>query len=79
MARTLGPGAPYRGFLADRLFGPLGMASATTNHPFYCGTSAYDHTYAAIYQFPTGTYWQAEIAAGYYKATNTKLLAQYGC
>ena len=58
---------------------PLGMASATTNHPFYCGTSAYDHTYAAIYQFPTGTYWQAEIAAGYYKATNTKLLAQYGC
>jgi CubicO group peptidase (beta-lactamase class C family) len=29
VARTLGPGAPYRGFLADRLFGPLGMASAT--------------------------------------------------
>ncbi len=28
VARVLGPGAPYRRFLADRLFGPLGMASA---------------------------------------------------
>jgi CubicO group peptidase (beta-lactamase class C family) len=30
VAREVGPGAPYRQFLADRLFGPLGMASATT-------------------------------------------------
>ena len=30
VARTLGPGEPYRRFLADRLFGPLGMTSATT-------------------------------------------------
>jgi CubicO group peptidase (beta-lactamase class C family) len=30
VARVLGPGRPYRQFLADRLFGPLGMTSATT-------------------------------------------------
>jgi CubicO group peptidase (beta-lactamase class C family) len=30
VARELGPGQPYRRFLADRLFGPIGMASATT-------------------------------------------------
>jgi CubicO group peptidase (beta-lactamase class C family) len=30
VARLLGPGRPYRSFLADRLFGPLGMTSATT-------------------------------------------------
>jgi CubicO group peptidase (beta-lactamase class C family) len=30
VARALGPGEPYRRFLADRLFGPLGMTSATT-------------------------------------------------
>jgi CubicO group peptidase (beta-lactamase class C family) len=30
LAREVGPGEPYRQFLADRLFGPLGMASATT-------------------------------------------------
>jgi CubicO group peptidase (beta-lactamase class C family) len=30
VAREVGPGEPYRRFLADRLFGPLGMASATT-------------------------------------------------
>ena len=30
VARTLGPGQPYRRFLADRLFAPLGMTSATT-------------------------------------------------
>jgi len=29
VARLLGPGAPYRGYLDDRLFGPLGMTSAT--------------------------------------------------
>jgi CubicO group peptidase (beta-lactamase class C family) len=29
VARQLGPGEPYRRFLADRLFGPLGMASAS--------------------------------------------------
>ncbi len=29
VARTLGPDRPYREFLADRLFGPLGMTSAT--------------------------------------------------
>jgi CubicO group peptidase (beta-lactamase class C family) len=29
VAREVGPGEPYRRFLADRLFGPLGMASAT--------------------------------------------------
>jgi CubicO group peptidase (beta-lactamase class C family) len=28
VARTVGPGEPYRRFLADRLFGPLAMASA---------------------------------------------------
>jgi len=28
VARTVGPGAPYRDFLSERLFGPLGMASA---------------------------------------------------
>jgi len=30
VARLLGPDGPYREFLADRLFGPLGMTSATT-------------------------------------------------
>lgn len=30
VARELGPGQPYRRFLDERLFGPLGMASATT-------------------------------------------------
>ena len=30
VAREVGPGEPYRQFLADRLFRPLGMASATT-------------------------------------------------
>ncbi len=30
MARELGPGEPFRRFLSERLFGPLGMASATT-------------------------------------------------
>jgi CubicO group peptidase (beta-lactamase class C family) len=29
VAREVGPGEPYRQFLADRLFGPLGMTSAT--------------------------------------------------
>jgi CubicO group peptidase (beta-lactamase class C family) len=29
VARTLGPGAPYEAFLEERLFGPLGMTSAT--------------------------------------------------
>ena len=29
VARVLGPGQPYRDFLAGRLFGPLGMTSAT--------------------------------------------------
>ena len=29
VARLLGPGAPYRAYLADRLFGPLGMSGAT--------------------------------------------------
>jgi CubicO group peptidase (beta-lactamase class C family) len=29
VARLLGPGEPYRQFLADRLFSPLGMTSAT--------------------------------------------------
>ncbi len=29
VARTLGPGRPYEEFLADRLFGPIGMTSAT--------------------------------------------------
>lgn len=29
MARILGPGQPYRAFLHERLFGPLGMTSAT--------------------------------------------------
>ncbi len=29
VARTLGPGRPYREFLAGRLFGPLGMTSAS--------------------------------------------------
>jgi CubicO group peptidase (beta-lactamase class C family) len=29
VARTLGPGEPYRQFLDDRIFGPLGMSSAT--------------------------------------------------
>jgi CubicO group peptidase (beta-lactamase class C family) len=28
VARTVGPGEPYRRFLSDRLFGPLGMSSA---------------------------------------------------
>ena len=30
VARSTGPGEPYRRFLADRLFAPLGMDSATT-------------------------------------------------
>jgi CubicO group peptidase (beta-lactamase class C family) len=30
VARLLGPGEPYRRFLAERLFDPLGMTSATT-------------------------------------------------
>jgi CubicO group peptidase (beta-lactamase class C family) len=29
VARELGPGDPYRTFLSDRLFGPLGMTTAT--------------------------------------------------
>ncbi len=29
VAREVGPGAPYRRFLAERLFGPLGMTSAS--------------------------------------------------
>jgi len=29
VARVLGPGGPYRSYLDERLFGPLGMASAT--------------------------------------------------
>ena len=29
VARQVGPGEPYRNFLADRLFGPLGMTSAS--------------------------------------------------
>ena len=29
VARVLGPGRPYRSYLDERLFGPLGMASAT--------------------------------------------------
>jgi CubicO group peptidase (beta-lactamase class C family) len=29
VARALGPGAAYRGYLDDRLFGPIGMTSAT--------------------------------------------------
>ena len=31
VARALGPGEPYRRFLDERLFGPLGMASATAS------------------------------------------------
>ena len=31
VARTIGPGDPYRRFLSDRLFGPLGMSSAVAD------------------------------------------------
>lgn len=56
-------------------------AAAAGGHPSYCGTTPYDVSYKAVYEYPSGSYWQAQIAAfpAYYAAHNAKYLAQYGC
>lgn len=47
----------------------------------YCGTSPYDVHYRAIFQYPTGSYWQKQIAnyPDYYAANNAYYLSAYGC
>lgn len=59
----------------------LGAAASAAPKPFYCGTTAYDKAYAAVYEYPTGSYWQAQIAAypAYYKANNAFYQSNYGC
>lgn len=49
--------------------------------PAYCGDSAYDVAYRAIYNYPTGSYWQTQIAAypSYYAVNHATFLALYGC
>lgn len=47
VARVLGPGEPYHQFLAERLFGPLGMTSATTTFDEAGTWVAASYAYAA--------------------------------
>lgn len=54
---------------------------AVVHHPVWCGTTPYDVAYGAVYTYPTGSYWQGQIAAypAYYAANNAYYLATYGC
>lgn len=56
------------------------IAIAHTN-PSYCGAGPYNTSYRAIYEYPTGTYWQNQIAhyPAYYAAHNAQYLNKYGC
>jgi CubicO group peptidase (beta-lactamase class C family) len=47
VARRLGPGEPYRRYLAERLFGPLGMTTATTTFDQAGTWVAASYAYAA--------------------------------
>jgi hypothetical protein len=70
---------------------PVGTVSAQRTHPApkpvvstkpsYCGTGSYNTSYAAIYAYPTGSYWQNQIAAypDYYAANNAYYQKTYGC
>lgn len=57
------------------------VTSAAVTHPSYCGPGAYNTSYRAIYEYPTGSYWQTQIHAypDYYAANNAYYLATYGC
>jgi hypothetical protein len=52
-----------------------------TTKPSYCGTGSYNTSYAAIYAYPTGSYWQNQIAAypDYYATNNAYYQRTYGC
>lgn len=55
--------------------------TATATQPSYCGNTPYDLSYRAVYEYPTGSYWQAQIAAypDYYAANNAYYQETYGC
>ena len=57
------------------------VAAKAATTPSYCGTTPYDVSYRAVYQYPTGSYWQTQIAAypAYYAANNAYYLSAYGC
>lgn len=59
----------------------VGTVAAAPVKPSYCGSGAYNASYRAVYQYPTGSYWKSQIAAypDYYAATNAYYLANYGC
>lgn len=56
-------------------------AAASAANSWYCGPGAYNTTYRATFLYPTGSYWQTQIAAypDYYAANNAYYLAAYGC
>jgi hypothetical protein len=53
-------------------------ATASASSTSYWCTNA---SYGAIYRYPTGSYWQTQIAAypDYYAANNAYYLSAYGC
>jgi CubicO group peptidase (beta-lactamase class C family) len=57
VARTLGPGEPYRRFLAERLFGPLGMTSATTTFDEAGTWAAASYVYATARDYARFGLW----------------------
>lgn len=63
------------------LIGSLGFVGTAHALPKYCGAGAYNTSYRAAYAYPTGTYWQSQLAAypDYYAAHNAFYQAKYGC
>lgn len=56
-------------------------ATAASHKPSYCGTTPYDVAYAAVYNYPTGSYWVTQINQNpaYYAKHNAQYQAEYGC
>lgn len=56
-------------------------ADAKALKPSYCGTSAYDISYAKVYAYPGGSYWVSQIKAfpAFYSAHNAEYTKLYGC
>lgn len=57
------------------------MIGTVSAQPKYCGTSAYDVKYRAIYDYPTGSYWKKQIATypAYYAEHNVEFMTKYHC
>lgn len=56
----------------------IGVGGKASALPKLCSMSA---SYRAIYEYPTGSYWQSQIAAypAYYAANDAYFQAKYGC